>query len=224
MRKTSSALALLLLAAALLGAIGWKSASRKPAAQPPDGTPVACTMDAKICPDGSAVGRVPPACQFAACPEPSPPAVVPVEPAIPVAWKTSDSADGLAFSYPETLGLAYVSPVDWPPSLWVRPNVPFSCLEAGLEEGRAGRTQALSIGGRAYCATRVNEGAAGSLYAQYAYVFSRGLDLVALAFTLRFPQCGNYDDPQKTACEREQAGFDVDRLADGIVRTVRPRP
>lgn len=29
---------------------------------------VACTMDAKICPDGSAVGRVPPSCQFAACP------------------------------------------------------------------------------------------------------------------------------------------------------------
>lgn len=29
---------------------------------------VACTMDAKICPDGSAVGRVPPTCEFAACP------------------------------------------------------------------------------------------------------------------------------------------------------------
>lgn len=30
--------------------------------------PVACTMDAKICPDGSAVGRVPPNCEFAPCP------------------------------------------------------------------------------------------------------------------------------------------------------------
>ena len=29
---------------------------------------VACTMDAKICPDGSAVGRVGPNCEFAACP------------------------------------------------------------------------------------------------------------------------------------------------------------
>lgn len=29
---------------------------------------VACTMDAKICPDGSGVGRVPPSCAFAACP------------------------------------------------------------------------------------------------------------------------------------------------------------
>lgn len=31
--------------------------------------PVACTADAKICPDGSAVGRVGPHCEFAPCPE-----------------------------------------------------------------------------------------------------------------------------------------------------------
>lgn len=30
--------------------------------------PVACTADAKICPDGSAVGRTPPDCEFAPCP------------------------------------------------------------------------------------------------------------------------------------------------------------
>lgn len=30
---------------------------------------VACTMDAKICPDGSAVGRIPPNCEFATCPQ-----------------------------------------------------------------------------------------------------------------------------------------------------------
>ena len=31
-------------------------------------SPVACTMDAKVCPDGSAVGRTSPNCEFAACP------------------------------------------------------------------------------------------------------------------------------------------------------------
>lgn len=31
--------------------------------------PVACTMDAKICPDGSAVGRTAPNCEFSPCPE-----------------------------------------------------------------------------------------------------------------------------------------------------------
>jgi hypothetical protein len=34
----------------------------------PTTEPVACTMDAKICPDGSAVGRVGPNCEFAPCP------------------------------------------------------------------------------------------------------------------------------------------------------------
>jgi hypothetical protein len=30
--------------------------------------PIACTQEAKICPDGSAVGRIPPDCRFAPCP------------------------------------------------------------------------------------------------------------------------------------------------------------
>jgi len=33
-----------------------------------DEEPVVCTMDAKQCPDGSYVGRVPPKCEFALCP------------------------------------------------------------------------------------------------------------------------------------------------------------
>jgi len=38
--------------------------------------PVACTMDAKQCPDGSYVGRVPPKCDFAPCPEVENPCMV----------------------------------------------------------------------------------------------------------------------------------------------------
>lgn len=37
--------------------------------------PVACTMDAKMCPDGSYVGRTGPKCEFAACPTVEQPAV-----------------------------------------------------------------------------------------------------------------------------------------------------
>src|SRR3989344_303537 len=33
---------------------------------------VACTKEAKVCPDGSAVGRTGPNCEFAECPQPSP--------------------------------------------------------------------------------------------------------------------------------------------------------
>lgn len=31
-------------------------------------SPVACTLDEKLCFDGSSIGRVPPNCQFASCP------------------------------------------------------------------------------------------------------------------------------------------------------------
>ena len=34
----------------------------------PSASPVACTQEAKICPDGSSVGRTGPKCEFAACP------------------------------------------------------------------------------------------------------------------------------------------------------------
>jgi hypothetical protein len=46
-----------------------QSVQRSAPAQPPEGEPVYCTMDAKECPDGSYVGRVPPNCEFAPCPE-----------------------------------------------------------------------------------------------------------------------------------------------------------
>lgn len=31
--------------------------------------PIACTDDAKMCSDGSFVGRIPPGCEFSDCPE-----------------------------------------------------------------------------------------------------------------------------------------------------------
>jgi len=34
----------------------------------PSDSMTACTMEARVCPDGSSVGRVPPSCEFAACP------------------------------------------------------------------------------------------------------------------------------------------------------------
>jgi putative hemolysin len=41
--------------------LGWRITTTPP-------EPIACTMDAKICPDGTAVGRIPPDCEFAPCP------------------------------------------------------------------------------------------------------------------------------------------------------------
>lgn len=42
--------------------------AKKTAEAPMDGDVVACTMDAKQCPDGSYVSRTGPKCEFAECP------------------------------------------------------------------------------------------------------------------------------------------------------------
>ncbi|MEX1061926.1 MAG: thioredoxin family protein [Patescibacteria group bacterium] len=61
MRKVWLLLGLAILLAALGGAGYWLW--QKP-------TSPACTQEAKLCPDGSYVGRVGPNCEFAACPTP----------------------------------------------------------------------------------------------------------------------------------------------------------
>jgi len=40
-----------------------------PNSTPTENNQVACTMEAKLCPDGSSVGRSGPKCEFAPCPE-----------------------------------------------------------------------------------------------------------------------------------------------------------
>ncbi len=59
----------LLLAVAISFKSGLNSIVRPPVEVPNQpAEPVACTMDAKMCPDGSYVGRQGPNCEFAACP------------------------------------------------------------------------------------------------------------------------------------------------------------
>lgn len=69
-----------LIIAAYVAVSGLFSRSANPAKNSPSPTPtvveeqIMCTLDAKICPDGSSVGRVPPSCEFAPCPESGTPA------------------------------------------------------------------------------------------------------------------------------------------------------
>ena len=53
--------------------------------------PTACTMEAKVCPDGSSVGRTGPNCEFTECPIVDQTA----------GWKTY-SGNGFSFKYPQT--------------------------------------------------------------------------------------------------------------------------
>lgn len=117
---------------------------------------VACTQEAKICPDGSSVGRVGPNCDFAPCPE-----------VTNLGWKTFvDDKTGTSFQYPESLSTVYIETVDWPPKIMVS-SEPFNCVEGGSEVMQSGQISNQVINSRTYCVTKEDEGAAGSTYTQY---------------------------------------------------------
>jgi len=118
------------------------------------------------------------------------------------------------------MGTEYVSTVDWPPTIRVQRNVPFVCTAAGELVAPAGKTELVTIEGHPYCLTRESEGAAGSVYTQYAYAFPRQSDVVTLTFSLRAVQCMNYDEPRRSACTQEQATFTANKLADQIAQSV----
>lgn len=57
-----------LFPATLLFALAALTGCHNEVVKPPADDQVMCTMEAKLCPDGSAVGRVGPHCEFAPCP------------------------------------------------------------------------------------------------------------------------------------------------------------
>jgi hypothetical protein len=72
------------------------------------------------------------------------------------------------------------------------------------------------INGRVYCVTHSTEGAAGSTYTTYEYITAVDNFVAQITFTIRMPQCLNYDEPEQSACVKEQASFNVDEYADNI--------
>jgi len=171
---------------------------------------VACTMEAKLCPDGSYVGRTGPRCEFSACPENNDTGT----------WKTfTDEGQHVLFQYPEKFLTKYIHTVDWPPQIAISDD-PFTCVEVGDETDRAGKTEKRMVNNRTYCVTKESEGAAGSIYTNYAYATARDGQVIILTFSLQAVQCGNYDVGEKAACEAEQASFDLDAVMDRIMQSV----
>ncbi len=169
---------------------------------------MACTLEAKLCPDGSYVGRSGPKCEFSPCPE------VPKH----AGWKSYD-VGGISFQYPENLPTIYMGAQDWPPQVQIVEE-PFTCLEAGSAIDRAGRSETRIINSHTYCVTQLTEAAAGSTYNQYAYAKAWNHKTVIFTFTTREPQCLNYDDSKKTECLKERESFSVDNFIDEIISTL----
>jgi hypothetical protein len=127
----------------------------------------------------------------------------------------------VTFEYPTAtqLGLNYIQTTDWPPYITVSSSA-FSCTPSGSAESAAGLTSIEVINNREYCVNVQSQGAAGSVYSQYEYSFPTNGETLTLNFTLRYPQCENYSDPQLTACSNEETAFNVDQLADTMAQTV----
>lgn len=135
-------------------------------------------------------------------------------------WEqATDTTTQTIFYYPTELTTQYIHTVDWPPQLQIIEG-PFTCTNAGNIINRAGKTENRTINNHTYCVTEVQEGAAGSVYTQYAYLFQKDGQILGMTFTTRQVQCYNYDDPQQTACLQEQNSFSMDPIADEIAQSV----
>lgn len=178
--------------------------------------PIACTMEAKLCPDGSSVGRSGPKCEFTACPE------VVSQPIInhPDWAMYYLAGQNIEFKYPKDLGVEYITPQDWPPQITIKTGQ-FICNAQDGTVSLPTRTLKKIYNNNTYCIEAMSEGAAGSVYTTYTYITQKDDKLISAKFTLRFPQCLNYDDPKKTACQNERATFDLDSLVDQIINTIK---
>jgi len=160
---------------------------------------VVCTQEAKLCPDGSYVSRIGPNCEFAACPTMS-------------GWKT------ITFEYPPSFGQNYATAQFWPPTVAINQGTYFCA------PGTNGSTQQVTtektVGSTKFCITSTSEGAAGSVYTMYSYLYASGANLINIGLTIQYPQCDNYPDPQMTSCKSERANFDLDSLIVNIASTI----
>lgn len=133
-------------------------------------------------------------------------------------WLQASVEGGGSFRYPPSLGLAYVTPQEWPPKATVTSGL-FSCSPTTAEESPMAETQWRTIGRETYCVTVETGAAAGSVYKEYSFATTLGDDVITLVFTVQLPQCMNYDEPNRAACFAEQEQFDPDALVASIVRT-----
>lgn len=131
----------------------------------------------------------------------------------------TDQERNITFKYPTDFKTTYIHPQDWPPKIaFIEEH--YTCTQAGTETARTGETKQRVINGNTYCVTKVTEGAAGSIYTQYAYAFEKSGKTAIFTFSTRASQCANYPDAQKAECATERAQFDEGAVLDQVAETV----
>lgn len=148
-----------------------------------------------------------------------PPTPPTAENPLPEGWVEGTSSEGLIFNYPESLGTTYISTAEWPPQVAVL--IAYACPTNASSTEPFFQVAERMIDGKTYCVAALGEGAAGSTYVTYEYVTDRGDAVLWTSFTLRYVQCQNYDEPERSACVAEQDAANTDPLAAVILETMR---
>ena len=94
------------------------------------------------------------------------------------------------------------------------------CTITSCESGLLTSTAKRRIDGRVYYIESTNEGAAGTIYTQYAYSTIKSGSLITVSCVIRYPQCMNYSEPQRTECANERETFDLDKIIGYIVKNL----
>lgn len=132
----------------------------------------------------------------------------------------NDVTNNITFQYPKSISAKYTTLADWPPKVQVV-NSSFVCDPSGEENSRAGKTEQVTSGMNRYCVTKVVEGAAGSVYTQYAFAKEVDGKTVILTFSTKSTQCGNYDEIKKQECEMERNSFNINSTLEEIFDTLK---
>ena len=181
----------------------------------PKEEPQMCTIDAKLCSDGTYVGRVGPRCEFVECPR------FVISTIDKNNWKTSSNSNlGVNFEYPEDISTNYIQTLDWPPKVQVISG-PFACVDVGEPNAQTGQTLIRKINNHDYCVTTVTNHTTDSTYYQYAYERQIQNKILYFTFSLKFADCTKYDDLERNSCKKEEAEFNIDNLLDNIIQTTK---
>ncbi len=124
--------------------------------------------------------------------------------------------DSLSTTLPQYIG----GQEGWPPVIKTSTTAYACSMQAQTGNGPSGSTTEKTINGKKYCVTILSDAAAGSRYTEYTYITGNGSGTKTTNFTLRLPNCQNYDHPQSMDCDASQDHFfgGLDALIDSLMQ------
>jgi len=107
----------------------------------------------------------------------------------------------------------------YPPKLKITEDQ-IDCTITSTKSALLHKTEKRKIDGQIYCIESSSEGAAGTIYTQYAYFSIKNGYLIMLNCVIQYPQCMNYGEPHRIECENELETFDLDKIIGHIVKNL----